>query len=665
VKKRFLILVLAAVAFLALAPVGVMALKTVFVRDVVLHRVSPGSPAPEGFVRGVVKDLRLDSASESTLKVDVDRFLEAAWTTDDDRPFLRGEAVFFSPPLVYFKDTSKTLTLFHDTPRRRSALWDRAVVVEVEGGRVTLNVERILTLRVPNESLASLDLVAGSTVVFQSGRRFSGAHYATLFTDKKRLGLLAQTLAVAGLTVLSATVLGTLFALVLVKLNTPGRVLLSVLYIVPLLIPPYITAIAWTQLLGEKGFLTELARMNFGADGPPVSIYGVGGSVLVLSLTYFPIVTLLVSAGLRGVSAEMEEAGLVAVGRCRTLWSVSLRSVLPYILSGAVFVLVFTLSSSAAPFLLRLQLFSSQVLVAFQTDLSGAEAMTVGVPLVLLALGAVVLQGVVEHRRTKSASARSVRRGLVIGAGPWRWLGLAFCMAVLTLAVAVPIGVLMYTVKEPRFLKDALLEMGGEIKTSLYVSIWTATLAVMAGGLLGYLAARVRGRRGILIEVLVMLPYAAPAAVLGVGVIEIFNRPGILGWVYTTEAILIWTFLLRFLPFSVKPAIAAVKAVNPQLEEAARVHGIPGWRRVLLVLRMAGKGLAAGWILVFILSLGELDAALLVHPAGLQTMPIRIFNAIHFGHVELVASLCLILIFIISLPLLLYMLVTARRMEIA
>jgi iron(III) transport system permease protein len=304
--------------------------------------------------------------------------------------------------------------------------------------------------------------------------------------------------------------------------------------------------------------------------------------------------------------------------------------------------------------------------VAFQTDLSGAEAMTVGVPIVLLALGSVMFQGVMENRRGYAERMRQVRRGLVIGAGRWRWAALAFCVGVLAFSVAAPLGVLIYQTSSPKYLKDALLEMGPEIKTSLWVSAWTATIAVVIGGFLGYLVARLRSGKGILIDLLVIIPYATPAAVLGVGLIEIFNAPGILNLIYTSEAILIWAFLIRFMPFAVKPVASSVRGIDPSLEEAAQVHGISKIRTVIhVVLRLSGRGLAAAWILVFILSIGELDAALLVHPAGFQTMPIRIFNAIHFGHVELVSALCLILVFTISLPLLVYYLITARRLDVA
>ncbi len=663
-KRVLLFCLLSAFALFALWPVAVMALKTVAVDEVSVVPAG-GEPGP-GFSTGRISEIAPDSAAFSRLKIDLVEILAAPYAAGDAGPFREGAQVYFSPPLVYFKGSpDRKITLFLNPPPTRSALWDRAVIESVTEKSVRLDVEKMTSVVVPNTEAARLDLKPGMNVSFLARKRFSLSAYGDMISDSKKLKLLLDTLVVALLTVAVAVTVGSFFAVAISKINTPGRGLLSALYIVPLLIPPYITAIAWTLILGEKGALSEALKQAFGWEKMPISIYGVPGSVLVLSMGFFPIVTLLVSAGLRNLNADMEEAGLMAAGRLRTAVFVSLRATAPYILSGAVFVFAFTLSCSAAPFLLRLQLFSSQVLVAFQTDMSGGQAMAVGMPLQLLAVGAVVFQGFMESRRTRAASAKQVRSGLVMDAGRWRWAVLLGCLAVLAVACAVPVGVLAYMTKSPANLKAAVIEMGPEIKTSIWVSALAATLAAAAGSAIGWLAARAGGARGVLTEILVMLPYAAPAAVLGAGMIEVFNRPGILGAVYSSEAILVWLFVVRFMPFAVKPAASAVKAVNPELEEAARVHGSGPARTVVQVtMRLSARGIAAGWILVFILSMGELDAALLVHPAGCQTMPIRIFNAIHFGHVELVSGLCLILVFAISLPLAVYCLIAARRPEI-
>ncbi len=652
-------------ATMALLPWAAMMAKTVTVDEVDISLAGEPPPA-HGHSAGVVLDVSPHTVSESRLKIDVEEIISARYRIGDKGPFAEGQRIYFMPAMSYFKeDPNLTLTVYRDEPVARQALWSRGTVVSASAERIGIDVEKFAWVVVPNSKVAEKGLAPGLKLRYSSRKKASASAYIETFSDAKRLKLLLDTLAVALLTVLASGVIGTFFAVATAKINTPWRRLLSVLYVVPLLVPPYIAAIAWTLLLGAKGVLSEALQSVFGWQELPYSIYGLPGSVLVLSLSFFPIFTLMVSAGLRNMSSDAEEAALLSSGRMRTILFVSLRSIKPYLLSAAVFVFSFTLSSSAVPFLMRFQVFSGQVLVAFQTDMSGAQAMAVGVPLQLLALGAVVLQGAMENRRGEAASAKLVGKGLVIDAGPWRWAAWAVSLIVIVLSAGVPIGMLAYMTKSPENLRLALVEMGPEIKNSLWISAAAATLAVAVGSAVGWLSARARGGRGTLIEILVMLPYATPAAVLGAGMIEVFNRPGLLGAVYASEAILIWTFLVRFMPFAVKPVASAVKAVNPELEEAAAAHGVGPLRTVAgVTLRLSAKGIAAGWILVFILSLGELDAALLVHPAGCQTMPIRIFNAIHFGHVELVCGLCLILVFAISLPLAVYCLLTARKPEI-
>jgi iron(III) transport system permease protein len=664
-KRLLLFAVLAGFVVLALLPVCVMVGRTVFVQRVDLSR-GEEEPGGEGTLHGVLLDAGTHFPPHLTwLEIDVDDPLTGAWSAGDEQAFEPGEMIYFLPHVEIFrKSPDLGLVLHHQKPPGRSVLWSRGKIERISPDAVTLNVEKKRTLTVPTEALRESGIRQGDAFFFRTFETFSLRNYLTLFSDTKRMALLLNTAGVALLTVLLATLIGVVFAVALAKVDTPGRSILSVLYVVPLLIPPYISAIGWTQLLGAAGVVTRLWMSLFSLSEAPFTIYGVKGSVLVLAWTYFPIVTLLTAAGLRNLPSETEEAGVIAAGPRRTLVFISLRSVLPYILSGSIFVLIFTLANFGAPFILRTPVFAGQQIVAMMTDLSGAEAMTVGVPLVLLALGAVVLGGIAENRRARPLG-RQVRRGYVMKAGPWRWVLFGFCGLILLQAVVAPLGVLIFNAGGPGNYIEALQKMGTEVKNSLALSFWAATAAALLGALLGYAVARLRSG-GSWLDILLMLPFAAPAAVLGMGLIELCNRPGPLGALYTSGGILVWVYVVRFLPFAVKPVAAAVRSVDVELEQAAAVHGVPRWKTMLHgVLRLAGRGVVAGWILVFILSIGELDAALMVQPAGMQTMPTKIFNIIHFGRIELVSALCLILVFAITVPLAVYTLVTARRMQVA
>ncbi|MHC5036645.1 MAG: ABC transporter permease [Planctomycetota bacterium] len=678
-KRSLAIAFVVGVAAFALSPVAYMAFTTLYV-DTVVVRPESTSPSP-GYRTGIVKDIRPVNPRETRIRIDEDHFVSVRLAANTERGFRPGDAVFFSPgPDVLKHEPSSPVRLYHSEPASRIVLWAPGIVTEISSQHARINAKALTDFSVPSQSLTGFDLKQGSRIHFRPEKTFSLIHYHGLSKEfspflralgrwltfrkadfPKRLGLLFNTLVVSIGTALLATVFGVGYALLTVKFQTPGRSILSWIYITPLLIPPYISAIAWTLVLGEQGSVSTLLKSVFHLEKAPFTIYGIPGSILVLSLSFFPIVALLAQAGLRSVHREQEEAALLHGGRWRTLSRITLRLAGPYIISGMVFVFIFALSSSGAPALLRLQLYSSQVMVAFQTDLSGGEAMATGTPLVLLAMAAVIFQGIL-HGRRRFTSEGGVPLCFPLGI-PGKIAALLGCCLLLLLAAGVPLIILIERAGSLESFRTALVEMRKDIWHSIVIAAGAATLSTIVGGFIGYMAARVP--RGSALEILTIIPYAAPASVIGVGLLGLWDRPGPAGAVFVSGFIIILAGFTRFIPFAVKPAAAAVRTIDPSLEEAAKVHGVSWLRRTAqVVLPLSGKGLAAAWILVFILTLSELDATILVAPAGITTAPIRIFNAIHFGRVEIVSALCLIIVFIAAAPLMVYTLLTSKKLEV-
>ncbi|MHC4601613.1 MAG: ABC transporter permease, partial [Planctomycetota bacterium] len=415
-KRNLGIFLTACVAVLALSPVAYMTYTTLVV-DTVTVRPETGPPAA-GYQTGAIKELRPLNPKEVRLRIDEDHVITVRLAPGTEAGFQPGDRIHFSPPPDVLKhEPHSPVTLYREQPTARMVLWARGVLKEISAGRAVINAEALTDLIVPAQAMTGYQLAPGSRIHFRPESALSLMNYRGLIAEvppflgaflrwitfrkakfPKRLGLLFNTFIVSILSAILATTLGVAYALFTVKFRTPGRTVLSWIYIVPLLIPPYISAIAWTLILGEEGSLSKLIKSAFDLEKAPFTVYGVPGSVLVLSLAFFPIVTLLAQVGFRTVHRELEEAARLARGRFHTITRVTLPLAGPYILSGTVFVFIFALSSSSAPALLRLQLYSSQVMVAFQTDLSGGEAMATGTPLVLLAMGAVVFQGVLMGR---------------------------------------------------------------------------------------------------------------------------------------------------------------------------------------------------------------------------------------------------------------------------
>jgi ABC-type Fe3+ transport system permease subunit len=200
----------------------------------------------------------------------------------------------------------------------------------------------------------------------------------------------------------------------------------------------------------------------------------------------------------------------------------------------------------------------------------------------------------------------------------------------------------------------------GSLLASLLFGAGAATLAVPLAFVLGHAAARRRGGR--FIEVLSVVPLAVPALLFGIGAIAVWNHAAT-ARIYESGALVVILYAGRFLVFPLLALSRASASLDPRLEEAAALAGTsPARRLVSIVAPNVWPALVGAWTMVFVLSLRELDAAILV-PAANDTVLFRVFNAVHFGRDDFVAALCLLVVFVLLLPGILWSLFAQKRME--
>jgi iron(III) transport system permease protein len=150
--------------------------------------------------------------------------------------------------------------------------------------------------------------------------------------------------------------------------------------------------------------------------------------------------------------------------------------------------------------------------------------------------------------------------------------------------------------------------------------------------------------------VLVVL-FAVPSTIVGVGLIGLWNRPGPMGALYGTDAMFVLVYLARFVPVAALILAATIQTVSVSQEEAAAVSGA-GWLRTLrlIVLPQVRFGMIAAWVIAFVLAFGELGASILVAPPGEATLPIRVYTIIANTPSSHVAALALLQAFVIFTP---------------
>ena len=219
-------------------------------------------------------------------------------------------------------------------------------------------------------------------------------------------------------------------------------------------------------------------------------------------------------------------------------------------------------------------------------------------------------------------------------------------------ALLVPLAVLTREAVGGASVMPIVRGSGGAIRVSLTLAALSATIATAVAVWIGYARARARSRLGIFTDVTLIVLFAIPSTVVGVGLIGVWNRAGVVGAAYGTDAMLVLAGLARFLPVAALTLAAGLRYVPVSHEEAAAVGGAGWWATMWrIVLPQARPAILTAWVLVFILAFGELGASILVAPPGETTLPIRIYTLIANAPPGQVAALALLQSTVVLAPL--------------
>jgi iron(III) transport system permease protein len=250
------------------------------------------------------------------------------------------------------------------------------------------------------------------------------------------------------------------------------------------------------------------------------------------------------------------------------------------------------------------------------------------------------------------ATRRGTGGAPAVGFEHWTSRALVWAWCVVVAALVVPLGVLTREAAGVPSVAAVIEGSRGAIRTSLMLAALGATIAVLMAVWIGYARARARRRVGIFTDTLMVVLFAVPSTVVGVGLIGVWNRAGVFGRVYGTDAMLLLACLARFLPVAALALASGVRYVPASHEEAAAVGGAGWWRTMIrIVLPQVKPALVATWTIVFILAFGELGASVLVVPPGETTLPIRIYTIIANTSPAHVAALALLQSVVVLSPL--------------
>lgn len=464
-----------------------------------------------------------------------------------------------------------------------------------------------------------------------------------------QLALMSNSLLLSLAVATLATTLGVPLGVLLGKTDLPLRGALTVLLTVPLLIPPYVLAVAWFAVLGTGGWISSLAPQA--SQALSTALFGPAGCIGVLLTAFIPIAMLLTMAYLGAVNPRLEDAARLTSPWPAVLRRITLPLIAPAILLAAILVFLLTLGELGVPTYLRFPVYPVETLTQFAAFYDFSAATAAAMPLLVVTLGVLALEYWLFRKR-----AEELRTVTFAGArgeirlGRWRMPLLGLVLAWSALTVVLPLALLLAQSWSLHAYTEALSRAGSSILRSLVFAAAGATLLTLLGFFLGYLVywRALPIWRGV--DALALFLFTLPGTVVGIGLISLWNRP-MTNFIYATPAIILLGYVAQYAILPTRMTAAILERIPRSLEAAAELSSAR-WLMTLreIVVPLARRGLIAVWIVSYVFCLRDLGVSMVVYPPGYDTLPVRILTLMANGSPSLIAALCVILIAVTLLP---------------
>lgn len=494
-----------------------------------------------------------------------------------------------------------------------------------------------------------------TTASLQEPAVFTLENYATAFESAESLILMGNSLQFAFLTAGFALAVGTFFAWVNERTNTPFKSLFFAMSIIPLIIPGILFTVSWIMLASPQiGILNRLFGQWF-------NIYSMAGMVWVDGLHYAPVAFLLVTAAFRSMDPSLEESAMMSgASVVQTAFKVTLKLAWPAILAAFIILFIRAIESFEVPALLGLpiglRVFTSAIYDAvhsYPSNIGLASAYAI-VLLAITSLG-IYYQSRLSNQGSKYSTVTGKGfRPRVADIGRWRYLTGGIFILYVVLVVGLPFLVLLWASLQryysaPSWNAVQNLSFAAYAKVlaypGFYTAVWNsaklafggATIVMLLTSVICWITIRTKIQGRWLLDVLASLPLVFPGIVLGLSLMVFYLNFDI--GIYATLWIMLMAYVIKFLPYGMRYNATSMVQIHKELEESAAMSGaswLMTFRRV--VLPLLKPGLVAGWIYIIVVSVRELSSSILLYSPGNEVISIMIWEFWQNGqYVELSA----------------------------
>ena len=464
-------------------------------------------------------------------------------------------------------------------------------------------------------------------------------NFIRFFTKPYYYQTLIRSMVVCFATVFTTTLIGVPIAYLMTRYNIPGKKILHIFIIMSLMSPPFIGAYSWIILLGRNGLLAKFFA-TFGATAP--TIYGRGGIIFVFTLHLFPYIYLYTSGAMNSIDSSLEEAAEnLGMSKLRRIWTITLPVILPSILAGCIMVFMTCLADFGTPMLLGEGYTVLPVLVyneyMSESAVNPYMASTLSVIIVSCSLLMLTFQKlVVDKRNYTMSSMRPPQETQLHG---WRRFAASAPIFLVVFVAFLPqIVVVCQSFVERSFsgmvkginlnnYRAILSRLGTNIRNTYVFSLIAIVFIIILGIIVSYPRVRKKGKVANIIDTLVMFPFVIPGSVLGIGLIVAFNRKPLI--LVGTAAIMIISYVIRKLPYTVRSGSAFLYQMDPSIEEASINLGVSPMKTFFTVTaRMMLPGIMSGAVLSWITCINELSRSIMLYSGKTSTIAVAIYQEV-------------------------------------
>ena len=494
--------------------------------------------------------------------------------------------------------------------------------------------------------------------------------YLTVYGQAVNMRALTNTAKISILVMILSVLITFPLAWLIGRTDLPGRKKFRTILVASYMIPPYVGAIAWTQLLNpDVGYLNALLKTIFSLSKAPFNIYTEGGLIWVLTLFYSPFAFITISRAMEKMDPTLEEASRVSgASPLRVLWDVTLPLMAPSILAGGLLVFIGAGSAFGIPAIVgmpgNIEVLTTRIVsfVYMGNDSGIRNATTLAVSLMILANGLLFFMTWFMGRKDYTTIGGKSTRPALVELGKWKGLATFLVAVYAFIAVILPLGSIVITSFMVSMSKGLSLDNFGFdawipvlensqyldcISRSLGYAFIAATIGTILSLFVAYLSVKTHVKGRSLPDLLVMVGGSTPSVVIALALIITLSGNYGLN-LYSTMWILIVSYLVKYMTMSVRTIAASLSQVSSSLEEAGLNSGA-GWLRICkdIIMPLIAPSIVAGWFLIFMPSFYELTMSNLLYGSDTQTIGVLLYELQTYADTQNASVMSVIILIIV------------------